>query len=305
MLTEDKMELEKVNLALSQNSEDTERALTEFFEAKNESGSLKLIMDAQKYSLLCGGKRIRPFLVNEVCRMLGGNIEASMPFAIAVEMIHTYSLIHDDLPCMDDDDMRRGKPSNHKVFGEANALLAGDALLTNAFLAAASNTHVSSSGVALAVAEISSAAGDEGMIGGQITDLEGELKQLSFEELLVLHSLKTGKLIELSAMLGCIAAGYDKNSEIATKVCSYARKIGLAFQVIDDLLDVIGDESTVGKTLCSDAQNEKTTFLTYFAIEDAQKYAEELTNSAIEDIAQIDNSETLQELAICLLKRNK
>ncbi|MBP3369270.1 MAG: polyprenyl synthetase family protein [Clostridia bacterium] len=299
------MELEKVNLALSQNSEDTERALTEFFEAKNESGSLKLIMDAQKYSLLCGGKRIRPFLVNEVCRMLGGNIEASMPFAIAVEMIHTYSLIHDDLPCMDDDDMRRGKPSNHKVFGEANALLAGDALLTNAFLAAASNTHVSSSGVALAVAEISSAAGDEGMIGGQITDLEGELKQLSFEELLVLHSLKTGKLIELSAMLGCIAAGYDKNSEIATKVCSYARKIGLAFQVIDDLLDVIGDESTVGKTLCSDAQNEKTTFLTYFAIEDAQKYAEELTNSAIEDIAQIDNSETLQELAICLLKRNK
>ena len=305
MLTEDKMELEKVNLALSQNSEDTECALTEFFEAKNESGSLKLIMDAQKYSLLCGGKRIRPFLVNEVCRMLGGNIEASMPFAIAVEMIHTYSLIHDDLPCMDDDDMRRGKPSNHKVFGEANALLAGDALLTNAFLAAASNTHVSSSGVALAVAEISSAAGDEGMIGGQITDLEGELKQLSFEELLVLHSLKTGKLIELSAMLGCIAAGYDKNSEIATKVCSYARKIGLAFQVIDDLLDVIGDESTVGKTLCSDAQNEKTTFLTYFAIEDAQKYAEELTNSAIEDIAQIDNSETLQELAICLLKRNK
>ncbi len=299
------MELEKINSLLAQNSADTESALTEFFAKKNDDGSLRVIMEAQKYSLLGGGKRIRPFLVNEVCRMLGGNIEASMPFAIAVEMIHTYSLIHDDLPCMDDDDMRRGKPSNHKAFGEANALLAGDSLLTNAFNAAASNRFVSHYGVAQAVMEISAASGDEGMIGGQIIDLEGERKKLSFDELLTLHSLKTGKMIELSALLGCIAAGYDKGSDIAGKVCLYARKIGLAFQVIDDVLDVVGDENTVGKTLCSDAQNEKTTFMSYFDIDGAKSYATVLTNAAIEDIAQIENSENLQLLAIYLLKRNK
>lgn len=299
------MELEKINSLLAQNSADTESALTDFFARKNDDGSLRVIMEAQKYSLLGGGKRIRPFLVNEVCRMLGGNIEASMPFAIAVEMIHTYSLIHDDLPCMDDDDMRRGKPSNHKVFGEANALLAGDSLLTNAFNAAASNRFVSHYGVAQAVAEISAAAGDEGMIGGQIIDLEGERKKLSFDELLTLHSLKTGKMIELSALLGCIAAGYDKGSDIAGKVCLYARKIGLAFQVIDDVLDVVGDENTVGKTLCSDAQNEKTTFMSYFDVDGAKSYAAVLTDAAIEDIAQIENSENLKLLAIYLLKRNK
>lgn len=299
------MELEKINSLLAQNSADTEWALTEFFAKKNDEGSLRIIMEAQKYSLLGGGKRIRPFLVNEVCRMLGGNIEASMPFAIAVEMIHTYSLIHDDLPCMDDDDMRRGKPSNHKVFGEATALLAGDSLLTNAFNAAASNKFVSHRGMAQAVKEISAAAGDEGMIGGQIIDLEGENKKLSFDELLTLHSLKTGKMIELSALLGCIAAGYDKSSEIAVKVCSYARKIGLAFQVIDDVLDVVGDENTVGKTLCSDAQNEKTTFMSYFDVDGAKSYATVLTDAAIEDISQIENSENLQILAIYLLKRNK
>ncbi len=304
-IIEGKMELEKVNSLLAQNSADTESALLDFFEKKNDGGCLKIIMDAQKYSLLGGGKRIRPFLVNEVCRMLGGSIEASMPFAIAVEMIHTYSLIHDDLPCMDDDDMRRGKPSNHKVFGEADALLAGDALLTNAFYAAASNRFVSPSGIAQAVAEISAAAGDEGMIGGQITDLEGERKRLSFEELLTLHSLKTGRMIELSALLGCIAAGYDRSSEVAGSVCAYARKIGLAFQVIDDVLDVVGDESTVGKTLCSDAQNEKTTFMSYFDVDGAKNYATALTDAAIEDIAQIENSENLRMLAICLLERNK
>lgn len=299
------MELEKINSLLAQNSADTEWALTEFFAKKNDEGSLRIIMEAQKYSLLGGGKRIRPFLVNEVCRILGGNIEASMPFAIAVEMIHTYSLIHDDLPCMDDDDMRRGKPSNHKVFGEATALLAGDSLLTNAFNAAASNKFVSHRGMAQAVKEISAAAGDEGMIGGQIIDLEGENKKLSFDELLTLHSLKTGKMIELSALLGCIAAGYDKSSKIAVKVCSYARKIGLAFQVIDDVLDVVGDENTVGKTLCSDAQNEKTTFMSYFDVDGAKSYATVLTDAAIEDISQIENSENLQILAIYLLKRNK
>ncbi|MBE6592794.1 MAG: polyprenyl synthetase family protein [Ruminococcaceae bacterium] len=299
------MNFEKLEYALRQNCEDTERVLVEFFEKKNNDALLEVIMQAQKYSLLAGGKRIRPFLVNEVCRMLGGEARQSMPFAIAVEMIHTYSLIHDDLPCMDNDDMRRGKPTNHKVYGEANALLAGDALLTNAFLAAASNEFVSAERITLAIAEISRAAGDEGMIGGQIIDLAGEGRKLDFEELLKLHSLKTGRMIELSARLGCIAAGFENDSEESRRVCSYARKIGLAFQVIDDVLDVVGDETVVGKTLSSDAQNQKTTFISFFDVDNAVRYALELTQEAIKEIESIPNSKTLQELAKYLVSRNK
>ena len=299
------MDFKRLNSLLVQNSNDTERALIDFFASKDDGqDSLKLITDAQKYSLLGAGKRIRPFLVNETCRMLGGDIKASMPFASAVEMIHTYSLIHDDLPCMDDDDMRRGKASNHKVYGEAYALLAGDALLTNAFEVASSNRLVSAESLREAITALALAAGDCGMIGGQIIDLEGEGKKLSFDQLLILHSLKTGKMIEVSARLGCIAAGYSVGDPVTEKICSYAKKIGLAFQVIDDLLDVIGDEETVGKSLCSDAENEKTTFMSYFDVDGAKKYAEDITRSAIEDIGQIENSEVLQELALYLLERN-
>jgi geranylgeranyl diphosphate synthase type II len=142
------------------------------------------------------------------------------------------------------------------------------------------------------------------MIGGQIIDLEGESKKLSFDQLLMLHSLKTGKMIEVSARLGCIAAGYDVNDPVTEKICSYARKIGLAFQVIDDLLDVIGDEATVGKSLCSDAENKKTTFMNYFDLNGAKKYAEDITRSAIEDVDQMEDSDILQELALYLLERN-
>ena len=289
---------------LKLNSIATEKAMDAFFSAKSTEGSLALIKEAQIYSLMGGGKRIRPFLVNEVCRILGGKEESSMPFAIAVEMIHTYSLIHDDLPCMDDDDMRRGRLTNHKVFGEANAVLAGDALLTNAFLAAAQNPAVSPDTLCKAIALIADRAGDEGMIGGQITDMQGEDKELSFDELLILHSLKTGKMIELSACLGAMAAGYGEDTLQYSKVAAYARKIGLAFQVIDDLLDVIGDEAPVGKSLSSDAQNEKTTFLKFFDIEGARDYANKLTAEAINEIADIDRAESLVELAKFLMDRN-
>lgn len=292
-----------LELALKENCELTEKALESFFEDKNDSGSLGIIMQAEKYSLLGGGKRIRAFLVNEVARMLGADLSASMPFAAAVEMIHAYSLIHDDLPCMDDDDFRRGKPSNHKVFGEANALLAGDALLTNAFFAL-TRANVPSGVLAEAVEALSNAAGDEGMIGGQITDLEGEGRELSFDELLTLHSLKTGKMIEVSALLGCLAAGKKADDEVSLRICAYARNIGLAFQAVDDLLDVIGDESVVGKSL-SDKDNNKTTFLTFFDIEGVKAYAKRLTEEAIEEIELINNSDTLRELAWYLLERNK
>lgn len=299
------MSFENIKIALAENSLATEAALEEFFKGKNSSGSLEIIISAEKYSLLGGGKRIRPFLVNEVARVLGASLEASMPFAMAVEMIHTYSLIHDDLPCMDNDDFRRGKPSNHKVYGEAYAMLAGDALLTNAFLAAASNKNVDTSYLSAAITALSDAAGDEGMIGGQVTDLEGEEKKLTFEELLRLHSLKTGKMIEVSALLGCIAAGYSAETKEARAVCAYARNIGLAFQAIDDLLDLIGDEAIVGKTLSSDAENQKTTFLSFFDIEGVRDYAKRLTEDAISEISEIEGSELLRELALYLLERDK
>ena len=298
------MSFENIKIALAENSLATEAALEEFFKGKNSSGSLEIIISAEKYSLLGGGKRIRPFLVNEVARVLGASLEASMPFAMAVEMVHTYSLIHDDLPCMDDDDFRRGKPSNHKVYGEAYAMLAGDALLTNAFLAAASNQKLSATSLKDAVIALANAAGDEGMIGGQVTDLEGEEKELTFEELLRLHSLKTGKMIEVSALLGCIAAGYSAETKEARAVCAYARNIGLAFQAIDDLLDLIGDEAVVGKTLSSDAENQKTTFLSFYGIDGVKDYAKRLTEDAISEISEIEGSELLCELATYLLERD-
>ena len=219
----DTLDFSALEAKIKTNSEELEKELVLYFENKKINEEAKPFLSTQTYSLLGGGKRIRPFLANEVCLMLGGDSRASMPFAMAVEMIHTYSLIHDDLPCMDDDDMRRGKPSNHKVFGEAYALLAGDALLTNAFAVASSNSFVDAKTVVKALQLIAEAAGDAGMIGGQFIDLEGEIRRLSLDELLVLHNLKTGKMIELSAKLGCLAAGYDENSEEFKKVSVYAQ----------------------------------------------------------------------------------
>lgn len=298
-------DLEKLNLALEENSRATEAALEAFFSQKSGKGSLGTIKDAQMYSALGGGKRIRPFLVNHICKILGGSEEASMPLAIAVEMVHTYSLIHDDLPCMDNDDMRRGKPTNHRVFGEANAVLAGDALLTNAFFAATSGNALDGDRTALAVRLISDAAGDRGMIGGQVTDIEGESKSLSLEEMLELHSMKTGRLIELSAALGCIAAGYGEDTEEYSAATAYARNIGLAFQAVDDLLDVIGDEAALGKPIASDKNNGKTTFLTFMDTEGVRAYAKRLTEQAVAEIERLPDSEVLTALAVYLLNRNK
>ena len=296
---------EALELKLQNNSDLIEKAFVDYFENKKIDKGVAAFLATEKYSLLGGGKRIRPFLTNEICSMLGGDINASMPFAMAVEMIHTYSLIHDDLPCMDDDDMRRGKPSNHKVFGEAYALLAGDALLTNAFAAAASNRYTDASVTARAVELIAEAAGDSGMIGGQFIDLEGEMRKLSLDELLMLHNLKTGRMIELSAILGCLAAGYGEETQEFACVRNYAQKIGLAFQVVDDVLDVEGDEQIVGKSLKSDAENQKTTFLTFFDVNRAKRYAQSLTAEAKIEIAKIEQSQTLCNLADYLLSREK
>ena len=293
--------LSALKQTLIDRAEQVERALEQY--SKAEDADLQVLFDAQAYSLLGGGKRIRPFLVNEFCRVLGGEEKASMPFACALEMIHTYSLIHDDLPCMDDDDLRRGKPTNHKVFGYATALLAGDALLTKAFLTAAQNPDVSAEVRAEAVRILAEAAGECGMIGGQIMDLRGEHEVLSLATLERLHRLKTGALMECAARLGCLAAGYFPDSERSRQAVAYASGIGLAFQVVDDLLDVCGDSETVGKTVGTDATHNKTTFLTYFDQDGAKQYAMERTAEALTAISDWEGSGLLSDLAVYLTER--
>jgi geranylgeranyl diphosphate synthase type II len=263
------------------------------------------LYEAIKYSLLSGGKRVRATLVLETCRMLGGKKEAALPFACAVEMIHTYSLIHDDLPCMDDDDMRRGMPTNHKVFGEAIATLAGDGLLTDAFSVCAMNPYVSGDVAATAVALLSGAAGSFGMVKGQTSDLYGETHELSEGELVELHMGKTGAMICVSVQLGCLAAGYAPNSEMTEKLTLFARNIGLVFQIVDDILDVTSTTEELGKNIGSDKDSNKTTFMSFFTPDEARAYAESLTSEAIGALEGIEGCERLEALAILLCERKK
>ena len=258
---------------------------------------------AERYSLLSRAKRIRPTLVLEFCRLFGGSDEAALPFAAAVEMIHTYSLIHADLPCMDDDDLRRGRPTCHKAFDEATALLAGDGLLTRAFGVLASNTAVSDRAVRDAVSALSSAAGAFGMIGGQVIDLAGEKQKLSLEQLLKLHAHKTGALIAVSAELGCIAAGLARDDARTQAAVAYAKGIGLAFQIVDDILDVTADTETLGKSVGSDEKSQKTTFLTYFDIDEARRYAIRVTDEAKAALAGVAENDMLLALADYLIER--
>jgi geranylgeranyl diphosphate synthase type II len=268
-------------------------------------GTAATLYEAQRYSLLSGGKRIRPAIALEVCRMLGGEADAVIPFACAVEMIHTYSLIHDDLPCMDNDDMRRGRPTNHKVYGEAYATLAGDGLLTDAFAVCAMNPYVSGDCAAAAVAVLSGAAGSYGMVKGQVIDIYGESHKLTEEELVELHMGKTGAMICASAQLGCLAAGYAPSHEITESLTRFAQKIGLVFQIVDDILDVTSSDDVLGKKIGSDSDKNKTTFMTFFSVDEAKKYAESLTKDAIAEISGIENSERLIALAQFLCDRKK
>lgn len=242
-----------------------------------ESVGLDVMIDAMAYSLSNGGKRIRPVLVLEFCRACGGDYKSAIPFAVGLEMIHTYSLIHDDLPCMDNDDMRRGKPSSHKVYGEANALLAGDGLLTLAFETVLS-ADVDSVKKAKAALELARAAGVSGMIGGQVMDLANEEKKASLDEVITTEKLKTGALIKVAATMGCIAAGATDEQINAAQV--YCENIGLAFQIVDDILDVISDEETLGKPIGSDKENGKSTFVSLLGLEESVRYAGELTAKA-------------------------
>lgn len=261
----------------------------------------KIICEAANYSILNGGKRIRPFILISFAEMLGAKKEKALPFAAALEMIHTYSLIHDDLPCMDNDDYRRGKPSNHKVYGEANALLAGDALLTEAF-SVVIKADLPSDTLLRAVEVLSSSAGYKGMIGGQVMDMSPLLLREDIEKLKKMCALKTGKLISAAAILGCLSANVNDEAVLKSAEC-YAQNIGLAFQITDDLLDKYGTQQELGKPVGSDDKNDKTTFLTFMSPKDAQAYAKKLTEEAIEQIKDFKNNEKLVALAYLLLNR--
>ena len=288
-----KKKLEEYNSKISS-------ALIEHLPSAND-GQIDVVR-AMKYSLSNGGKRLRPVLTLEFCKMCGGDIDAAMNYACAVEYVHTYSLIHDDLPCMDDDDMRRGNPSCHKMYGEAMALLAGDGLLTHAFEICAS-ADLDAQKNSDAVCLLSQNAGVGGMIGGQVIDLKYEAGDPTISDILSVHKLKTGALISAACLLGCIAAG--ASNEQLSAASKYAYLIGTAFQIKDDLLDVQGDEAVLGKPVGSDAENDKTTYVTLVGVQKAQKDVEKLTAKAIEILNEFDDNEFMKALSEYLVNREK
>jgi geranylgeranyl diphosphate synthase type II len=235
------------------------------------------------YSLMAGGKRVRPVLLLAAGNAVGGSEEDMLPFACAVEYVHTYSLIHDDLPAMDDDDFRRGRPTSHRVFGEALAILAGDALLTQAFEVLAADGAVPPERRVAIIREIAVAGGPAGLVGGQAADLEGEGRDLSLPELEFIHARKTGALILASVRCGAIAAG-AAGARLAD-LSEYARRVGLCFQIVDDLLDVEGDPAATGKGTGRDSTRRKATFPAVFGIEASRRRAAELIDAAIAAIA--------------------
>ncbi len=287
-----------------QNAAEVDAALPTYFETPDVD--LDVVYDAMRYSVLSGGKRIRPFLVTEFCKLFGGKKEAAMPFACAIECVHASSLIHDDMPCMDNDELRRGKPTNHMVYGEDIALLAGDALMTRGYELAANNTAVDAKTALIATQKLLRASGAVGMMGGQQIDLKSENREISFDMLLKMHAKKTGALIIVSAELGCLAAGItDMNDPRMKAAIDYASGIGLAFQIVDDILDVTGDVATLGKKTNADGAIGKTTFLTFMTVEEAQKYADDVTAEAIDAIKGYENSDMLIKFAEYLLYRKK
>ena len=270
---------------------------------EHENNPQSLIYEAMNYSLFAGGKRIRPVIMLLVCDMLSGDENEVMPFACAMEMIHTYSLIHDDLPAMDNDDYRRGKLTNHKKYGEAIAILAGDALLNKAFETVTSAVYKDSSRAIKAMSVLSKSSGTEGMIGGQTVDIESEGKKISPDELLYLHLLKTGAIIRSSGVIGAIMAGAG-DDEIKA-VDEYCKNFGIAFQIQDDLLDILGNEEILGKATGSDSANEKTTFVTLYGIEESKKAVDSYTEKACSALDVFGSkAQQLKALAYLLVNRS-
>ncbi len=259
----------------------------------------KPLFAAMEYSLLAGGKRLRPIFVLDFCRMCGGDWKQAAPFAAAIEMIHTYSLIHDDLPCMDNDDFRRGRPTNHKVFGEGLAVLAGDALLTDAFMVAAKAKLPRPEDMATAVALMAEGAGSLGMVGGQVLDIMSEERELTEEEVLAIQSRKTGGLISIACCLGVLAGGgSEKQFEAAAQ---FAAGLGLAFQIRDDILDVIGTQEEMGKQVGTD--EVKNTFVKLYGLEESEKKVHLFTGYALDALKAFEENSYMTALAESLTDR--
>ena len=274
-----------------------EKYLQDFFVQFHKEPQ-KVLFEAMEYSLLVGGKRLRPILVFDFCRMAGGDWKKAAPFAAAVEMIHNYSLIHDDLPCMDNDDFRRGRPTNHKVYGETLAVLAGDALLTDAFAVAAS-AEIPGKDIAFAIQILSENAGSLGMVGGQVLDTKSEERTLTEQEVLDIQSRKTGALINAACVLGVIAAGGSE--EQLKAAAGFAGALGLAFQIRDDMLDVIGTQEEMGKGVGTDAN--KNTFVRLYGLEKCAELVDTYTKTALNCLSVFEDTDYMTELALSLVNR--
>ncbi|MBQ1211670.1 MAG: polyprenyl synthetase family protein [Clostridia bacterium] len=280
-----------------------ERALPTYL--PQPSGASAVTAEAMQYACEAGGKRLRPVLVLEFARLCGGSPEKALPFACALEMIHSYSLVHDDLPCMDNSPLRRGKPSTHAAFGETTALLAGDGLLNRAFevcVAPQNRIGLDAECVLRATAALADAAGQDGMIGGQTIDLQSEGRLIDVETLRELHRKKTGALLIAACRMGSILAGADQATVEAA--ASYGAHLGLAFQIVDDLLDVTATAEQLGKPSGADEENEKSTYVTLYGLDGARRMAEEETDAAIAALAAFgENASDLRALTNALLTR--
>ena len=270
-----------------------------FADAKDKP--YRRLQEAMRYSLLSGGKRVRPVMTLAFCDMLGGQWREALPFACALELVHTYSLIHDDLPCMDDDDLRRGRPTCHKVYGETMAVLAGDALQGEAFGLIAAAPAMTAQQRIDAVAVLSAACGGDGMVAGQVLDMD-HLAQ-GEADLRLLHRLKTGAMLQAAAELGCVAAGADDG--LRQRARDYGCHIGLAFQVRDDVLDVVADQEELGKPIGSDRAEGKRTFVDLLGLEACQALVAEETAKAKAALADLPDSGFLLNLADHLAERRK
>ncbi len=289
---------------LQQRANDIDNALDTLL--PKESTPQEIIFKSMRYSIFAGGKRLRPILVLASCEFVGGNTKSAMPYACAMEMIHTYSLIHDDLPSMDNDDYRRGKLTNHKIFGEAMAILAGDGLLNLAYetmLKTGINDNTNLEQKFKAINEIASGSGVIGMIGGQVVDILSENKAIDSETLHFIHSNKTAALIIASIRAGAIVGGATE--EELDDLTKFAKYIGYGFQITDDILDVIGDEEKLGKKIGSDVQNNKSTYTSLYGLEAAQQKVDELFIKGVEAIEKYGKkADFLIHLAKYLVKRD-
>lgn len=294
--------MNKFNEKLTEYVNYTEKSLKEYNFLTAETEPQKNLIEAMNYSLSAGGKRIRPVLVMAFCEAMGADYRKAKTPACAIEMIHTFSLIHDDLPAMDNDDLRRGKPSCHKAFGEAMAILAGDALSVLPFEIIADDTELSPEQKVKIISALAKATGKSGMIGGQVIDMENEQRNdVDVENLRNMYRNKTGQLIAVSCVMGCICAGADE--EIISLSAEYGYKLGLAFQIIDDILDVTASTEEIGKPAGSDKEENKTTFVTLYGVEKAQEIADKVTEEALECLEKTGNNSFLAELTCTLLKR--